>query len=73
MFYELVVRKVLLVTLYNKQTFLAAKIEKKNANQTKQDVEQRTKNGIYCEPFVYIYGRRECNTTGCCEMQIQAE
>ena len=29
MFYELVVRKVLLVTLYNKQTFLAAKIENK--------------------------------------------
>ena len=29
MFYELVVCKVLLVTLYNKQTFLAAKIENK--------------------------------------------
>ena len=28
-FYELVVRKVLLVTLYKKQTFLAAKIENK--------------------------------------------
>ena len=51
MFYELVVRKVLLVTLYNKQTFLAAKIENKTPIKLNRLLNSERKTAFTASPL----------------------
>ena len=51
MFYELVVRKVLLVTLYNKQTFLAAKIENKTPIKLNRMLNSERKTAFTASPL----------------------
>ena len=51
MVYELVVRKVLLVTLYNKQTFLAAKIENKTPIKLNKMLNSERKTAFTASPL----------------------
>ena len=64
MFYELVVCKVLLVTLYNKQTFLAAKIENKTPIKGNRMLNSERKTAYTASPLFTFTATENVNTTG---------
>ena len=73
MFYELVVCKVLLVTLYNKQMFLAAKIENKTPIKGNRMLNSERKTAFTASPLFTFTATEIQYHRRCCEMQIHAE